>query len=494
MLKYRPQNDRMWDAWAVPHNGCYHLLHLQTRLSDGEPDPAGWGHAVSPDLIHWRECPPVLPPSGSENDRLYRYTGCTVEENGRFAAFSTRRNARGDQVIGVSFSSDLFHWNDRPDPVLTPDPALFLAAPAPGWGNTDCRDMTVLSLPGGGYCGYFAAVEAGGEHRGVIGAARSDDLIHWYNQQIVYRTADVSIVEMPEVFPFGNRYVLMFLTGQSYGRIWLHEPFLSRGTGLATADSPFGPFTESEPGELLLAGPPESGFSCRTVFAEGKRRALYVDPGCGDARLSLPKTVGADANGRPRLFYADDLCAALRQSPIPAALAHLPPSSFAWNIRGGDFRTTGSGLYGKTVGQSQQAALFSTAAPFWEITATLSCRAVRCGFVFYEADKNGKPINPYAARCVGITVEPDAGRIAVIRLPDGQPLAVRRWAVSASGGRLRVLLTDNTVEAYWNDELVITAGTPLPNACLPGCFVTGGEAAFDELGIWPLSRKETASG
>lgn len=485
MLKYHPKHDRMWDAWIVSHTNQFHLFHLQTRISDGEADPRGWGHAVSTDLLRWQELSPVMPPTGTEGDRLYRYTGCTVAENDRFFTFSTRRNGRGDQSIGLSLSDDLFNWTDCMDSVLTPDPALFLASPLPGWSNIDCRDMTIYPLEHG-YCGYFAAVEAEKTHSGVIGAALSDDLVHWHSQKIVYRAPPGSIVEMPEVFPFDGRFVLIFLTGQSYGRIEPDEPFFCRMTGMAFADTPLGPFTEDRSAEYLLTGPPESGYSCRTVMVNGKRRVLYVDPCCGDARLSLPKTLDVGKNGRPRLFFAEDLCSALRQASVSSDSLFLPPSSFAWNTRSGTFEKTNKLLYGRSTEKGRQLALIKHTAPYWELCADIVGHAAGCGFSFYEAEKNGKPTDPYKARSIGVSIEPNKRQIAVKSLSDGQLYTARRFTDNPRG-QLRALLTDNTLEVYWNNELLLNVGLSLPEMCFPGFFVESGEAVFDNFSAYPLA-------
>ncbi len=485
-MLYHPNGIPMWDAWAIEKDGEYHLFHLQA----GDPTNP-WGHAVSTDMIHWREQPSVLPPTGTLHDVLPHFTGCTFENEGKYYTYYTMRAANGDQCIGLATSDDLYTWIDHPDnPVLDLDSNLFITERPPNsnWLNTDCRDMLVVRAPDGTFCGYFAAVENSEERRGAIGMARSRDLIHWTDQTIVYRTPGIAMVEMPEVFEWNGRYVLTMLSGINYG---FQRPSNVRGAARSTiyafSDDLAGPFVEDKEANLLLGGPTDSGFSCRTIEIGGIRRAIYVCPNHGDSSVSIPKNVVADKKGHPTLTYAVDLLANVHREALSIAPVHVPPVAFAWDVYGGQWKMIGNCVVGETKENSWQAALLDTrsvgGAHNWEIRArfTGDCRA--CGFVCYETGADGTP-NPYffgSGRRLAITVQPKDGIVAVSTIYEGDILTQRAITPDADAFSLRVIKVDNVLEIYVNDALMLNLGADLPKFSMPGYFVDDGHVTLSEI-------------
>lgn len=119
-----------------------------------------WGHASSPDLLHWDEHPVAL----RHRDGEQIYSGSVVAgDDGALTAFYTSAYDRGIQATSRATSVDggLTWEMDAANPVLDR-------------GSADFRDPKVVRLPGGGW--LMLAVEAV-ERRVVFYA--SDDLRTW---------------------------------------------------------------------------------------------------------------------------------------------------------------------------------------------------------------------------------------------------------------------------------------------------------------------------
>ena len=91
---YVPKDRYVWDFWVVSHEGRYHLFHLQAPRDLPDPELrhglASVGHAVSTDLIHWKNLGTALGPgpAGEWDDRAI-WTGSVVEKDGLFYMFYT---------------------------------------------------------------------------------------------------------------------------------------------------------------------------------------------------------------------------------------------------------------------------------------------------------------------------------------------------------------------------------------------------------------------
>ncbi|WP_285138080.1 glycoside hydrolase family 32 protein [Microbacterium sp. lyk4-40-TSB-66] len=119
-----------------------------------------WGHASSPDLLHWDEHPVALRHRPGEQI----YSGSIVAgDDGTLSAFYTSAYDRGIQAQSRATSvDDGFSWTmDAANPVIDR-------------GSADFRDPKVVRVPGGGW--LMLAVEAV-ERRVVFYA--SDDLSTW---------------------------------------------------------------------------------------------------------------------------------------------------------------------------------------------------------------------------------------------------------------------------------------------------------------------------
>jgi len=162
--------------------GKYHLFY---QLN---PDAAvwgdmHWGHAVSPDMIHWHHQPIALAPTPNGPDSEGCFSGTAVVFNGVPTFIYTGvQNAPPDQVtlrdgndklretqmLATAEDDDLLHWKKLDQPVI--------ATPPTGMKVTGFRDPCPWREGDTWYCGI------GSGERGVGGCVllyRSRDLRTW---------------------------------------------------------------------------------------------------------------------------------------------------------------------------------------------------------------------------------------------------------------------------------------------------------------------------
>ncbi len=132
------------------------------------------------------------------------YTGTSLGEN-------LKR-----QRIGVATSSDLHDWHRfEKNPVVDLDPRYYEEYDPPAWHDRSLRDPWVMPGPAGdGFRMWFTARAKTGaaDGRGVIGTARSDDLLTWHAEPPVTPPGDFGECEVPEYFAAGKHAYLLFCT------------------------------------------------------------------------------------------------------------------------------------------------------------------------------------------------------------------------------------------------------------------------------------------
>lgn len=280
----------IWDFWLAPRLGVdepFHCLFLQAPRSLGDPelrhDRAQIGHATSSDLVNWEYHGIVLPlgPEGSW-DSFTHWTGSVIRDGGLAYLFYTGRNtaeAGNVQRIGVATSSDLWSWdNVGREPVVEAVEPWYVAPTADGRTRSDCRDPWIIRHDGR-WLMYFTASAAGVPRSscGVVGLAESSDLVHWTVHPPVAGPGQFEEIEVPQVFPLGDRWAMVFCTAK---HATVEGPRASWiGTHYMVADTPFGPF-ELAPEPLLLADPAGTDYAARIV----------LDPWAGTQIMAFRRT------------------------------------------------------------------------------------------------------------------------------------------------------------------------------------------------------------
>ena len=517
MKKYTDPKAVQWDAWFVNRNtedGVEtHAFYLRNGPKSPEVDQQeGWavGHAVTTDGYAWEALPAVLPPLLDESrpdDFHSKFTGCAVEKDGACYLFYTMRDReRASQRIGVSISHDWLHfepWEGNPVvvnedtidiPVALPDGKQgkgrligFRTLSDYDWNIVDGRDFIVVERDDsdglGRYSGYYAAAaDLGGRTPvGVIVMLRSHDLLRWTNPRIVYHVDHNGVLEVPDVFCMDGKWVLCCLSGMNYsGRAVTADPYASNVTIVAYADRPDGPFLEDENDNILISGPVQGGFTCRSFMMDGERALVYIDRAGfsladGKNALSLPKTLRMDESGHLRAYY----------HPLPMRYVGEPlplvwrdeQNSFAWRTFGGvttaderevrlatdpkDYHATAMALPAETAAEG--SAMLCADITVWG-RAGMFLRARGCPYV--------------------LLLEVPERRIALYRLYNFEMLAARTFAVEEGREyKVRLLCVDDVLELYVDDVLQVQCGLPTANLSHLGFAADRGELTAKSIEI-----------
>ena len=236
-LRRNPLLQRMREARRAkaddPHRPLYHYVNPEYALNDPNglcfwqgrwhlfyqarppEDPRQhWGHAVSPDLIHWRDLPYAIGP-GPE-DRCY--SGTTLVEEDRVIAMY--HGVGVGNMVAVSRDPLLLNWRKVTGRAVIP----FGSADEPPlpYGVFD----PCIWRKGGAYYALSAGivpVRPGGKHMATNYLFRSRDLENWeylhpfWEGDRFTRLGDDGAC--PYFWPLGDRHILVFfshLSGSQY--------------------------------------------------------------------------------------------------------------------------------------------------------------------------------------------------------------------------------------------------------------------------------------
>lgn len=514
-MNYRPKGMWVWDPWCVADGaGTVHLFHLQQheRPEDGDWNLCPMGHAVSNDLLHWKELPSVLPPSEAvrDDDDRQAWTGCAIPHNGRINLFYTMRGSASDgriQAIGLARSEDGVHFERYSgNPVLRPDPRWYCTAAAPTPGVVDCRDMMVIPAPDRpGWYGYFATRRPGADQgeAAAIGLAWSPDLIRWEQQPPVFASTRHACVEVPDVFELDGRWYLICLTGMVYGSLNdFTEPEWNFGTVYAVADSPRGPFVELADNSLIgtarMGGPLslrhlefEGGLYCMYTDRENLGRVDHADAHLGT--LTTPKLLRTNGD-RLELAYCDRVEQLVkREIPVdPERLRQLVGEDYSqiWPMRPlpVEFREDGAiGLERRNTFRILPLGVAGVRSYIFEVDVTLQDAA--SGGVAVRMAEDPR------ADCDLIRLDRERGKLQFLGFRKAD--YSERCTIPFEAGceyRLRVVARHEHIELYIDDRLCLCVTRyRCPEGGL-GLFTERGRTVFRNLRIRELDIPGPASG
>ena len=212
-----------WDFWLVDDGSTYHMYYLHAPQSLGDPElrhrNARIGHATSPDLTGWVSHGVVLRPDDPEAfDGTATWTGSVMQgPDGLWRMFYTGARiyeTHNIETIGVATSPDLYTWTKQPGQVTEVDGRWYEKYGDSTWPEEAWRDPWVFADPAGdGWHMLITARANTGEvdNRGVIGHARSSDLVTWdVMPPLSQPGAGFAHLEVPQVIVIDGRNVLLF--------------------------------------------------------------------------------------------------------------------------------------------------------------------------------------------------------------------------------------------------------------------------------------------
>jgi len=222
----RLEDHWVWDSWHVQDDGgLRHVFFLRASRALIDPNRrhlrASIGHAVSTDLRSWRLVADALVPADSPSwDDLATWTGSIVRgPDGRWYLFYTgvSRAEQGlVQRIGLATSDDLLVWRRHgAGPLVEPDPRWYETLDLTAWYEQAWRDPWVYADPSGD--GWHMLITARSNtgpaaERGVIGHARSADLLTWTVGPPLSEPAGFGHLEVPQVAVVDGQPLLLFCT------------------------------------------------------------------------------------------------------------------------------------------------------------------------------------------------------------------------------------------------------------------------------------------
>jgi beta-fructofuranosidase len=207
-------------------NGQYHMFY-QYNPNGAFWGDMHWGHAVSPDLVHWQHLPIALSPSPDGPDADGCFSGAAIAMGNQVAMIYTgvksvpkslatlsdgAHNFRETQCLAISDDTNLTRWRKLPKPVIPTSPR--------GLEITGFRDPSVWRSGEWYYLTVGSGIQGKG---GAVLLYRSKDLRNWEYLHIVAsgkgngrKAANAvdsgDMWECPELFPLGDKHVLIYAT------------------------------------------------------------------------------------------------------------------------------------------------------------------------------------------------------------------------------------------------------------------------------------------
>jgi len=459
-MHFKPADGHVGDVIPFYWNREYHAFYLKRQ----EQRDLYWAHAVSNDLVHWKELPTAIDLGGPEDpDAKGCWTGSVIEHEGTFHLFYTGHNLNRakypPQTVCHATSLDLIRWEkDSLNPVVVPDPSWY--------ENDDWRDPFVFwNDEEECYWMLIAArvEDAATPRRGCIAVAKSKNLKDWKVHPPLWAPYLVYAPECPDLFRIGTLWYLVYSNMETRYR---------------RAESLEGPW---------LRFPVESfddiRFYAAKTLSDGKRRFLlgWIPSQEGESdegrwewggHMALPREIVVQPDRSLGVQCPKEVRGSFREVLIkPGTTVEYEAGTGTWSIEN-------VGLVGGMKDGSAFVGLRRVPSDYFlEATVTLDSSAASAGFMIRMSDRLE---NGYT-----LTLEPSAHRAAFrywrtwgepqphverpLDIRPGQPLECR-------------MIVEGTVfEAFFDDKIAMSARMYNHREGGLFLFVQNGQARFDNL-------------
>jgi beta-fructofuranosidase len=246
----------VWDSWIADAGDLYHLFFLKAPRALADPTlrhtAATVGHATSADLTHWEVQEDALLPDARGWDDLAIWTGSVLRDPGGgwlmfYTALSTRPgHGVRDQRIGLARSERLTAWRRVGQrPLVDPDPRWYRTLDEDPAASETWRDPFVFADPRGDGWHMLITARAAGAARlydGVLGHARSADLLAWELQPPLTEPAAFGQLEVPQLRQIDGRVVFVFTCHPEEQPPEQVARFGPHSTWYLVGDDPLGPW------------------------------------------------------------------------------------------------------------------------------------------------------------------------------------------------------------------------------------------------------------
>ena len=257
-----------------PSRPIYHYVNPEGRLNDPNglcfwqgnwhlfyqayppEDPRQhWGHAVSADLIHWRDLPYAIYP----NPEKCCFSGATfVEENRVIAMYY---GTEVGEMVAVSSDPLLLNWEK-----VTGQPVIPIGSSDGSSLPYRVHDPCIWHQGGS----YYSLSNGRDPWRPLDYLFRSEDLEHWeYLHPFVENdrfTLDGDDGACPYFWPIGDRYILLFFSHMSGGQYLLGDYDKSRQKFATTAHGKFNFGSASPAGVHAPSATPDGNGGIVVIF------------------------------------------------------------------------------------------------------------------------------------------------------------------------------------------------------------------------------------
>ena len=311
---YRQEGYDIGDAWYYAEGETVHLFCL---LGTGGRSEVA--HLVSRDLRNWENAGYALRrgEAGSWDD-LRLATGSVIRHQGTYWMAYTGHHSGDEpmvQRVGMASSADLYRWTKLPQNPVSEASASHYELMATGKRpKVHWRDPFLLPADAtlGTDAGVLQLITARRKDgpvtsRGTVAVTRSRDLRNWEVLPPLRHDRIAEEMEVPQVYPIGGRWHLLFCTCSGHERIpdLLDPAFKSRFPGhrfrctdySMVGDSPLGPFRIHGTGEVFAEAPAPWCYASQLVNFKGEWFLLATLGDASGTMISDPYPIVADETG-----------------------------------------------------------------------------------------------------------------------------------------------------------------------------------------------------